>query len=749
MIVHVIEKPIVNEISVSVENVVLPEKALIMVNAIVDGEYIIDVNGTPVTVNVAGGKGNNSVELPAGDYYANVTGNDDAIITNAVFTVSPEPKVGELIIRDANYPENSTITLSGEGNVTIYIEYYLIKPVSEATTERITFNVGGNTKIVEDLVNGSYAGAFSVVINQTADFTINASYYAFKFLDGEYGFDSENVLTYSIAITEPTKKDISLEVYVDGDQYDDDYYDADWTESLEIETFASEEIEGVIIYKEGDNELGRANIGEVFELDASTLGFGEHEITAIFEGNESYNEANYTFTINVDKKIIWYTLTIDNVTYPDHAIGYFYGTDVDGRYTITINGTEYTVEFEWTDVDVPVAFDIKMLPAGTYKVSSVKYEDMEHYVIGESEIEGVNTLPTFTVKADEITFDENVLSVSNGTTPTFTINLTNATGNLTVKVGNKTYSSVLKDGKATVEITDLDAGDYNATVIYSGDDNYKLSTTTAKFTIEKSKPDENSTLDVNTPAGSTNPVFSINLPNATGNLTVKIGNKTYTKELMNGSATIVIGDLNPGSYNATVTYSGDKKYASISKNTTFTVPTPKLAGKNVSVIYSANANYRVLVTADGKAVAGEKVTIKFNGKTYTVTTDKKGYATLKLATKIKAKKYTITAEFKGVKISNKITVKHLMKPKNLKAKKSKKVLKIKVKTNKVNGKFLKGKKLKLKIKGKTLKAKINKKGVATFKVKKNILKKLKVGKKYKYRVSYGKDSVTKKITVKR
>ena len=68
---------------------------------------------------------------------------------------------------------------------------------------------------------------------------------------------------------------------------------------------------------------------------------------------------------------------------------------------------------------------------------------------------------------------------------------------------------------------------------------------------------------------------------------------------------------------------------------------------------------------------------------------------------------------------------------------------------KVNGKYLKGKKLKLKIKGKTLKAKTNKKGKATFKVKKNVLKKLKVGKKYKYKVTYLKDTVTKKLTVKK
>ena len=67
----------------------------------------------------------------------------------------------------------------------------------------------------------------------------------------------------------------------------------------------------------------------------------------------------------------------------------------------------------------------------------------------------------------------------------------------------------------------------------------------------------------------------------------------------------------------------------------------------------------------------------------------------------------------------------------------------------MNGKFLKGKKLTLKIKGKKIKAKINKKGVATFKVKKSVLTKLKVGKKYKYTVTYGKDTVTKKVKVKR
>ena len=77
------------------------------------------------------------------------------------------------------------------------------------------------------------------------------------------------------------------------------------------------------------------------------------------------------------------------------------------------------------------------------------------------------------------------------------------------------------------------------------------------------------------------------------------------------------------------------------------------------------------------------------------------------------------------------------------------IKKVKVSLKKVNGKYLKGKVLKIKFNKKTYKVKTNKKGIATWKVKKSMLKKLKVGKKYKYKVTYGKDIVTKKLTIKK
>ena len=47
--------------------------------------------------------------------------------------------------------------------------------------------------------------------------------------------------------------------------------------------------------------------------------------------------------------------------------------------------------------------------------------------------------------------------------------------------------------------------------------------------------------------------------------------------------------------------------------------------KDLAPFYSAKDAYNVLVTCDGQVVgAGETVTIKFNGKIYTVYTDSKG-----------------------------------------------------------------------------------------------------------------------------
>ena len=208
-------------------------------------------------------------------------------------------------------------------------------------------------------------------------------------------------------------------------------------------------------------------------------------------------------------------------------------------------------------------------------------------------------------------------------------------------------------------------------------------------------------------------------------------------------------NLASGSHKISIAYSGDDKYSAISKEVNINVPVIKIAGSDVAMLYTSGGTYKVRLTSDGVGLSGKTIIFNVNGKTIQASTDKNGYASVKIDLPPKSTAYSITATYNGIKTSNKVKVNGIITAKNVKVKKSKKVNKIKVTLKKVNGKYLKSKKLTLKINGKKVTAKTNKKGVATFKVKKNIIKKLKAGKKYKYTVTYLKETVTKKITIKK
>ena len=86
--------------------------------------------------------------------------------------------------------------------------------------------------------------------------------------------------------------------------------------------------------------------------------------------------------------------------------------------------------------------------------------------------------------------------------------------------------------------------------------------------------------------------------------------------------------------------------------------------------------------------------------------------------------------------TSKVTVKKTAKKFTLKAK------------LKINGKLVKGKLITFKFNGKTYKVKTNSKGIAQKTLNKNVIKKLKKGKKYTVKVTYLKDTIKTTVKVK-
>ena len=245
--------------------------------------------------------------------------------------------------------------------------------------------------------------------------------------------------------------------------------------------------------------------------------------------------------------------------------------------------------------------------------------------------------------------------------------------------------------------------------------------------------------------------ITVKLKNDTsGNMSVSVDGQQYNVTVSNGTAKIPIEGLSSGDKTLNYTYFGNDRYGRVNGTLKFTVLTdPKIVdNRDIQMIYSDGTKYTVRVYGEnGKPVAGVYVTFDIDKQTVKVRTDANGYASLAITGAPKT--YAVTATYKNAKVTNKVVVKHILKSKNKKVKKSARKLVLKASLKKVNGKYLKGKVIKFKFKGKTYKAKTNKKGVAKVTIKKKVIKKLKKGKKYNVKITYQKDSIVKKIKVKK
>ena len=293
------------------------------------------------------------------------------------------------------------------------------------------------------------------------------------------------------------------------------------------------------------------------QLEITGLANGTYAVKVTLLENDKYlGSENDTAKVLVNKVASSVTVNVDNITVGDVAVvNITVPADATGNVTVEIDGVgTYTV---------PVAggsgvLVVKDLKVDTYTVK-VTYNGDGKYLPNNNE----TTFKVSKVDSDDI----KVVDQGNGTV---VITVPGEDGNVTVKVGNDTYNVTVVNGTAVVTLNNATPGEHEIEVIYSGDENHNGTSTNS--TVNIPKYDTPMSIEVSDGKVGEKVKVTVNVPgNATGNVTIEINGKKYTKEITDGKAVFDVEGLLSGNKTVTATYDGDDNYVANSTTDVFKV----------------------------------------------------------------------------------------------------------------------------------------------------------------------------------
>jgi hypothetical protein len=235
-----------------------------------------------------------------------------------------------------------------------------------------------------------------------------------------------------------------------------------------------------------------------------------------------------------------------------------------------------------------------------------------------------------------------------------TFEIANAS-NVTATVVNQN-TAVIKINGNMITVSGLNAGSYVLKVTTIPDANYNSVSKTVNVKVNQLKT-AISAAKVTTTYGTTKNLV-VTLKSGTKVLSgkyvvVKLNNKNYkVKTNSKGQATVKVpATLIPKSYKATLTFAGDTNYVKSTGYVYVVVNKAKpvfTAKATASYGVKAVKKYTAVLKSDkGKVIKNAQVTLKVNGKTYSVKTNAKGQAIFKFTNLSKKGTYGAAIKFAG------------------------------------------------------------------------------------------------------
>ena len=645
-------------------NVTVNENATGFVKLVIgDEEYIEEVNNGTVQFVING--------LAVGEYVnKTLTYSGDVLFsgnsTNISFTINKQEKyIFDVIVVDIIYGDNATMGVvlptDATGNVTFYIDGNIVQTLNLTNGTARLYDIAG-LEGGDHVVNVTYHGdsTYAPGDNNGTVFKVNPKTdWKFTITTDErpYGENTTiylyatglNLLKDNVTITiddipytvklvngmgNLTLNNLSAgrhstEVIYDGDA---NYANNSQNFYLQIEkatpTITLTEINGNVIATVSGNATGNVTFyinGEEYTVNLTgrnavlinKLKIGNNGVLAIYNGDENYTNVKTFENYTVDKLQSLVNVTVNDTVYGDTVeIIVRVGENQTGFVKILVNGKSYIDE-----IDHNLAkFYIDGLNAKEYLVNVTYYGDDTYYSnVNSTKFNITKANMSSTVTGINVTVEQNIAFIISDITPGFK-------GRVNITVNGTSY---IRDIKALIELGQLLAGNYSATVTFFGDENYSNKTYTVNFTVSRITPTVNVTInDVYYPNNAT-ALITVS-DNANGTVNIYLGETLIgTGTVINGQAIVNITRLAAGSKQLTVkfitsdTYNNNatasEKFNVLKGNSTVSIirngtdiiaiVTPELTGK---VVFYINAERFENDTVNGNATIKGKLHIGNN-----------------------------------------------------------------------------------------------------------------------------------------
>lgn len=633
--------------------------------------------GSEDSVNFTTIKANPTVIVDADS----VTSGDDVVIEGTITGVNNEKVNGQvnITVNGKTYTVTATDgeftqTIAGLDNGVYDVEVaFLGNEKYNAANATTTFSISEAdlTVDVDDVIygdnlviSGTLIDIFDKPLNGEVIITVNGEEYTANVTNGKY----------NITVSGVPAGEYEVEVYFPGDE---EYLETTATTPVVVEKQSSnvtinvddielsedatitgnvtgadgEALEGTVTITVNEKEYNVTLVDGAFTLTVANLTMGTYDVEVVFNGNDNYNVSEETAEFDVTKIATDIELDMDDIIFVgENATITGTLTDSFGNalnnttVTITIGGDNHKVNV----TDGEFSLVLENLTIGDYYIS-VKYDGTENLTSSSASV------------VLQVRKEANIDAIINetifvGENATITGNVTDAEGNpltgeVEIEIGNQTITVDVVNGTFTAVVEGLEAGDYIVYVTYLGDDEYAQVSTTLEISVEDSYviTADNVTIYYKNGTDFIIVVTANDKPVANANVTIVINGQEYIRTTdENGTISMAI-NLDPGVYEAVVSYGNTTVTATITVLTT-------LETSDLIKYYKNGSQFSVIVLdGQGNPVANATVTFNINGVYYNRTTDENGVATLNI--NLNPGQYTITSVGPdGYEIGNTVTV---------------------------------------------------------------------------------------------